>query len=284
MAIRIVINVDGAADVLAGAGAGAKVHPQRDTSVTFDAPADLATIPLVSGTDRYEAWDASGSSTSWYRSRLEKSDGTAWSDWSTPWQVTAELAIATLAGVKQRLGTTAATDDDMLERYVRKVNTAIIRRLGYYPGPASDTERLYDGRDAVRDATRLYITGGFRSLSKVELASGGTFSEVAAADWMAGPKAWALAPGEPCAWIDLLSGTIPTGAEDVRLTGIFGWASPPADLVDVAETWAVRNWKARASGDADVLGSDEFGNVIVSDRIPPSWRNIIDSYRTPMVA
>ena len=84
-------------------------------------------------------------------------------------------------------------------------------------------------------------------------------------------------------YVQLIAATFPAGYGDVRLTGTFGWASPPADLVEVAEAWAVRSWKARATGDADVLGADEYGNQIISDRFPASWRMTIDSYRVRSV-
>jgi hypothetical protein len=283
VAIKVIVNVASAADWIV-AEATARFRLDRDSSVAFSAPSEVTTTALVAGTDRYEVWDAGGASTSWYRFRIENDADSGISDWSTPWQVTSDQPIATLAGVKQRLGTTSSVDDDMLDRYVRDVNTDIIRRLGYFPGPSGDTERLYDGRDAVCGDTRLWVTGGFRSLSKVETAtsSSGTFTEVAAADWMAGPKAWSLAPGEPYGYVELLSGTFPADVENVRLTGVFGWASPPADLVDAAEALVVVKWKRRAAGTGG-LGTDEAGRT-------PEWiagkdlEMVISHYRLPMVA
>ena len=61
--------------------------------------------------------------------------------------------------------------------------------------------------------------------------------------------------------------------------GLFGWGRVPPDLARLATAWSVRSWKSRNSGDADVLGTTEFGEQIVSDRFPAQWRATIDSYR-----
>src|SRR5512137_3099211 len=106
MSIKVIVQVDGAADWLAHSAA-ARFRLDRDTTSAFAAPAEVVTTVLVSGTDRYETWDANGSSTSWYRFRIEDDADGALSGWSMPWQVLEERPIATLAGVKQRLGTGA---------------------------------------------------------------------------------------------------------------------------------------------------------------------------------
>ena len=79
-------------------------------------------------------------------------------------------------------------------------------------------------------------------------------------------------------------GYFPHGYSNVVITGYFGWSSVPAELVQRATLESVRHWKARATGDADVVGSDEFGNQIISYRFPAELRRVLDRYRYPVAA
>lgn len=180
--------------------------------------------------------------------------------------------IATLASVKQALGAPATTtDDDVLNFHIDGVNAAIIARLGYYTGPSSATTLTYDGRDAVRDGRRLWVTPGIRALTSIEIAS----VAVDVADIRLGPPSYRLRPNEPFHWIERETGCF-TG--DIVTVGMYGWAMVPADLARMATAWATRSWKTRATGDADVIGSDEFGEQIISDRLPAEWRRTIELY------
>ena len=73
--------------------------------------------------------------------------------------------------------------------------------------------------------------------------------------------------------------SFPFGYANCVIVGLFGWGRVPPDLVRLATAWASRSFKARNSGDADVLGTTEFGEQIISDRFPAQWRATIDSYR-----
>ena len=291
MAIKVIVQVDGAADWIT-ANANARFRLDRDTTAAFAAATEVITTVLVSGTERYETWDASGTTTSWYRFRIEDASDVALSGWSTPFQVTEDQQIATLASVKLALGTGAtATDDDALAFYIGGVNEAIIHRIGYYPGPSSDTTRSYDGKDAksaavAGDARRLWIPGGVRTVTSLTLgatAAAGTAATSTAYGLF--PRTYLLRPGEPYHWLEFYDVTtgnwssFPFGYANCVIVGLFGWGRVPPDLVRLATAWAIRSWKARNSGDADVLGTTEFGEQIVSDRFPAQWRATIDSYR-----
>jgi hypothetical protein len=292
MAQQIVLHVQNAGDLLAtaayGAGAVARLH--RDTTAAFAAPTSVTTVALVSGTDRYEVWDADGTASSWYRFRVENSGGTEVSDWSVPFQVLTQQPIATLAGVKLRLGAGATpVDDDALTPHIKAVNDAFIRHIGYYPGPSTDTTRTYHGRDAVRNGHRLWIPGGIRTLTgmTVGASTGATATAATSTDWSLGPTP--TRSGEPywyVEWVDVTTGNwshYPFGFGNVVMTGLFGWASVPDELIEWAESQVVRRWKARATGDADVVGSDEFGQAIISYRLPAELRRVLDAYRMPEI-
>ena len=288
MAIKVIVNVTGAADWIK-ADAAASFRLDRDTTAAFAAPTEVVTTALTTGVERYETWDASGTSTSWYRFRIEDDADAALSGWSTPFQVLTDQPIATLASVKLRLGSNAsATDDDILQSYIDGANGAIVQRIGYYPGPSADTSRTFHGRDAVKDGMRLWIPAGVRSITTMTIgaSTGATATAVTAADYVLGPASYLLRPGEPYHYIEFVDvttgnwGSFPAAYSNVNITdGLFGWATPPADLVTIASAWSIRMWKARAAGDADIIGTTEFGEQIVSDRFPAQWRRTIDAYR-----
>jgi hypothetical protein len=287
MAIKVVLQVDGSADWIA-ADATASFRLDRDTTSAFAAPTEVATTSLSTGVERYETWDASGAATSWYRFRIEDDSDVALSGWSDPFQVLATQDIANLATVKLRLGSNAsAADDDILESYIDAANGAIIQRIGYYPGPSTDTSRVYHGMYATKDQTRLRIPGGVRTVSALTIAlnTGGSQTAATAGAWVLGPNVHALRTGEPYQYLQMVDvptgawSTFPAGYDNVTITGTFGWEVVPPDLVAIASAWAIRQWKSRAAGDADILGTTEFGEQIVSDRFPAQWRRAIDQYR-----
>lgn len=286
MAIQVVLNIDGSADWLAG-NANARFRLDRSSSAAFSSSTEVVTTVLVSGTDRYEVWDTAGSPTTWYRFRIEDNADGALSDWSVPFQVLAEQPIATLASVKIALGSGAtSTDDDVLGFYVDGVNSRIIRRIGYYPGPSSDTTRTYHGCDAVRNGKRLWIPGGIRSLTSMTIAgsTGDTPTAVTTSDVILGPHSSTLRTGDAYSYIefkDVTSGNwsyFPYGYENVIPVGLFGPGQVPDDLVSVATSWVLHDWKTRNTGGAGMVGSEEFGFTDLS-RLPFEWRRVIDSYR-----
>ena len=130
MAIKVLVFVEGSADWITY-NANARFRLDRDTTAAFASSTEVVTTVLTSGTERYEVFDTSGTSTSWYRWRIEDAADVALSAWSVGWQVLESRPIATLADVKQRLGTTSATDDDMLVSIIGGVNDAFTAYIGY---------------------------------------------------------------------------------------------------------------------------------------------------------
>ena len=291
MAIKVLVFVEGSADWITY-NANARFRLDRDTTAAFASSTEVVTTVLTSGTERYEVFDTSGTSTSWYRWRIEDAADVALSAWSVGWQVLESRPIATLADVKQRLGTTSATDDDMLVSIIGGVNDAFTAYIGYYPGPSTDTARTLHGKDAVWNGHRMWIVGGVRSITTLAIAgsTGGATSNATSTDYILGPHASYLRPGEPYHYIEFVDvttgswGYFPHGYSNVVITGYFGWSSVPAELVQRATLESVRHWKARATGDADVVGSDEFGNQIISYRFPAELRRVLDRYRYPVAA
>ena len=282
MAIRVVVQIDNSGDWLT-ANANARFRLDRDTTAAFSSSTEVVTTVLTSGTERYEVWDASGTTSSWYRFRIENSGGTELSDWSAPFQVITPQEITTLASVKQQVATTSTTDDDLLASKIAGINGRIIQRIGYYPGPSTDTSRVYHGKDAA--GRRLWLPGGVRSITTLTVggSTGATQTAATSTDYIYGPDSYLLRPGEPYAfleWKDVTTGNWgywPYGYSNVTITGLFGWNQVPEDLVAIATEWAVHDWKVRNTG-GGVIASEEFGFTDLS-RIPFEWRRVIDSYR-----
>jgi hypothetical protein len=286
MAVKVIVNVEGAADWLAY-NSNASFRLDRSTSggATFTTSSEVVTQALTTGVERYEKFDNAGTSGSWYRFRIEDNADAELSDgWSTPFQVLDDQPIATLASVKSQIGSAgSAADDDVLGAKVDGINGRIIQRIGYYPGPSDDTSRVYHGKDA--HGNRLWLPGGVRSITTLTVggATGATQTAATSTDYITGPDSYLLRPGEPyhfLEWKDVTTGNWgywPFGYSNVTITGLFGWGQVPDDLVSIATEWAVHDWKVRNTG-GGMVASEEFGATDLS-RIPMEWRRVIDSYR-----
>src|SRR3954465_10621204 len=108
MSIRLRIKVPDPADVLSGYGAGALLRIERATSET-GSYAEITTLPVVAGTVTYEYWDASGTTTRWYRTRYSGTDtptpSTNFSGYSDPFTPDQPEAYASIDYVLQMFDT-----------------------------------------------------------------------------------------------------------------------------------------------------------------------------------
>jgi hypothetical protein len=186
--------------------------------------------------------------------------------------------------VKTRLTITDTADDDRLLQLIDEVN-------GYLDGPAgiatpirasTDTQRLYDGRDAMLERRMLYIRDGIQTLTLLELAdsTGGTF--LAETNFVLRPQSYDRLPGWPAQQVLLTENAasrFAAGYDNIRLTGTFGWADVPTDLADVAITLVVRMELAARSGQRDITGTDDQGSPLVSRYLAARDRVIIEAYK-----
>lgn len=257
MATLVRWHIDDPQNVLDTFGAGALSRIDRSSDYT---PAtagsatwttDLTTVAVVAGTTEHEYRDQTGvPGTSWYRIRFSKATPSASEDYSGYGPVFQAGApggeVITLEVAKTYLGIPATdTDDDPWLPYaVGASNRAIIRRIGVDIGPSPDTTRYYDGCDAVRYGTRLWIPGGIRAFLTVAVSTdGGTTFTAVSDDVRIGPNAHSRPAGEPGAYIEFkdraaIAGAwsyFPDGTDNVRITATafagFGWDAYPDDLV-----------------------------------------------------
>jgi hypothetical protein len=148
---------------------------------------------------------------------------------------------------------TDTTDDGELAGYVQDANEDLHEYIGIFYGPSIDTTRTFDGRDAVGNGKRLWIPGGVRSIGTLTMGyTGEALTEAASADWVLGPVAWELRPGQPYAYIEFLDVTtgswtmFPYGMRNVTAAGSeFGADRKPSTLVRIATDLAVARFMDR---------------------------------------
>lgn len=250
-------------DATDGYDAGAKVQLESCATET-GSYAFVASETIVAGVEAIYFRDAAGTSATWYKTWVSKSDGSQPSERSVAFQVASQPAgYVSLADVKSFLQIDDTVDDADLVRLVTAAAAELTRRIGVFVGPSIDTLRLYDGRDAVAGGRRLWIPGGIRTLTQVRLAptTGGTLTVATLADFLPRPKAQDRRTGMPAMRIDVSdqsSDTFPDGYDTVELTGTFGYAAVPDDLATLARMLVARMWADRSAGQLSAPTPSKF--------------------------
>lgn len=200
---------------------------------------------------------------------------------------TATGAYATAAAVKARLGIGSGdtTDDTLIGTICDQINQFIEspQGTGRILAPINSTTYLIDG-DGSR---RLYFPRGIRAITDLQIGAytGATKDVIAATDYYLRPLAQDRKPGWPAMYVELSDRpagsyrTFPEGYETVSMTCTAGWAAIPDDITDVALTTAVRAWHARQSGQADLVGTDETGEPLVSRYVAGFHWATLKAYR-----
>jgi len=296
----VTITVENPSEILdAGLyGAGALVRlqaavaeagPFADVSGTGSDP--TTTVEL--GRRAYTAMDPNGIQSTWYRTRYENVGASRVSDWTDPFQVALEGGlICSLYDVKQRVNIDEDDDtaDELLLEFIRHATDDIIgaTHRQFVRSPATGTATLLF--DVGRDSRELQVPKGIATLTQLEVAtqsqpdSGGTYVTVPVADWFLRPVTAERERGWPATKVvitDRPTGAIPhfyAGYNVVRAAIALGFAAVPGDIAGVGESAVVRRWKAKQSGQADIVGSSEFGARTLRF-ISPEERLVLDRYR-----
>jgi hypothetical protein len=66
------------------------------------------------------------------------------------------------------------------------------------------------------------------------------------------------------------------GKRTCKVTGKFGWAAWPIDVQNIGFNVLIRLYRARLSGEGDVVGTNALGNAIVARRISPEERKLLN--------
>lgn len=202
-------------------------------------------------------------------------------------------SYATAALIKERAGITDTYDDTLLGKIADQVNMWIERETQRVLAPITGTPVLtYDGTGS----NRLYLPvtadddypfiGGIRAITTVEVQeyTGAGYTTLAATDYFLRGKSHPAAPYDWLYLSDHPAGSYtrwPKGFDTVRITATCGWASIPDDVVEVAVTLGVRLWHARKTGQADLVGTDEMGQTLVSRLVSMRDRNTLRAYTLP---
>lgn len=186
--------------------------------------------------------------------------------------------------------TFVTTHDDLLTDLIDAVNSYLVGRIGMFLGPTTLTQIDIDGNRGVRSNRRLYFPFGIQTLSTIQVRSvtGGSLTSMPTTDVILGPRAWEprTDPDQPFTWIevkDVITGSFPyfpDGYENVRLTGTFGWVNPPTAIGEVGDTLVIKMFQARQSSQRDVIGSDDYGNPMVSRFMSMADENKVRQFMT----
>lgn len=289
--------------------AGALIQVQAGTASTQ--PGDFAdltgtgstpTIAIVAGTRIYTAYDPTGTSSTWYRTRYKNAAATRVSDWSDSFQAAPEGTglICSLYDVKQALGETGtANDEDILEN-IRQVTASIQHYTGrqFVRSPGSGTETWTedvggDGLDVLGYQRTLLYPKGLASLTTLEVATtsqpvtSGTYTTVTSTDWFLRPTATSRSYGWPATRIvisDVSGSYFARGYNTVRLTGARGWDTVPYDIQGIGQRAAVASYMTKGSGAGGMVALGPDGTTRILRHISPADMATLNSYRDVPVA
>lgn len=204
------------------------------------------------------------------------------------------LSYVTRANLKVRLniGTADTTDDDLLDDLCSQVN-AYVEFVTHRPvGPTTGGTAIFDAQEDVYPGGRLYVRQGIRTVTSATVApgTGETAVEANVADIIVLPRSQNRRPDWPGDWLifkDVVVGDVcdwGSGYGGITIVGDLGWASIPPEVSEVAEILATRAWYARQAGQADLVGSDETGQPLVSRFLSARDRDTLKAYRPDRLA
>ena len=201
--------------------------------------------------------------------------------------------LCTLANVKVALfptGYTDATDDALIQLYIDAVTGEVqeyTQRQFVTDAAASD---YYF--DIDRPSTTLYVPQGVQSVTTLgyakvsQPATGGTYTTVTAAYVLLRPLLKDRRGGFPADTIQIsdldVTSRFYNGYNTVKVNGVFGFATVPAEIERLALAIVVRRWQARKGGQSDTIGPSDFGGDVLRF-ISGEERALMDRYQDPSV-
>lgn len=245
MAALLTVTVDDPQDIIDTYGTGARVYVNRGTTDDVDDSSFLTSVLIVAGTTAYEVSDSAGTpGTDRYFIRFGTAtpavadDYGAWSDAILAGDAGGQ--VLTLETAKRWANIDDSVDDGWLVLAIGAINRAFIRQVGVDIGPSPDTTRTYDACKAVREGRRLWVPGGLRTFTTVEVSVDASTWTAVTSDVRIGPLEHERPHGSPGHYIEFkpyTSGSVSSfaGYAYVRITGpafeTFGAIAYPADAV-----------------------------------------------------
>lgn len=288
-------------DATDGYGTGALVQLESASSeggsYTF-----VASETIVSGRDAVYFRDAAGTSSTWYRTWISKSDGSQPSERSAAFQAGSLHAYASLYELRQTLalGSTDTGHDALLASWLEDLSSELSGACGrrFYRSPqvTGTTTVYFDVQDC---AARLsYATNGrgttdgqaldIISITNLYVRDSETSAYV---EVTAGDTGYYLQPGMGPG----LAGTdwpyedivlspagaytvFPTGYRAVKLVGVLGFPYVPGVIKRAVIAEAHERWRQSVSGGAAPQGVNQFGTPMFLSGNTDEWRT---ATRTP---
>lgn len=197
---------------------------------------------------------------------------------------------AIVANVKKRMAssdTYSADDDAVLTTLCNGINGWIEMKCRRVLAPIASATYLFD-RSAWSDhGTLLWFRNGIRDVTSFKIA-GGTglvLQTVPASEYVLLPRSQDRETGWPATRLLLHNGggtspfsEVAAGYGTAELVMATGFAAKPDEVIELAETAVVRAWHGRQAGQADIIGSDENGEPIVSRFVSAKDRETLDHY------
>lgn len=283
MPIKLILNIDNPADLIAGSyGTAAKAVIQSATSEAGTYAA-CGTVALSSTATQFEFWDATGDSDTWYRYRVTDGTGAIQSAFSDVFRGTALAAYATLDDLVERLQLPDQSQynllSDILVNISAQFDAEAHRQFYRIPQVSGTAVRYYDGDGS----DELTVPEGIVSLDSVEVAdyTGGAFTAIGTASWFLRP----IYPtaGWPYTELHLYGYTFPLGYGTVKLTGAFGFAAVPDLIREAVIQLASRTWNESKTRHSGVVGMPETGLVQLPMYRPDAWHRALQAYGRKIV-
>src|SRR3990167_777705 len=281
-------------DLLTGYSAGALLYLYSSATETGTYAAVGSGTAIVTGTQYYEVWDASGTFTTWYKSRVGNSGGTAFEDYSPAVQV-GSGAYADLADLKLAMDLpSGATRDPYLIELLADASELVDSTChrSFRRNPASGDGTFYFdisragqrrlsfaiGAPVASDGTVFDIVS-ITTLSMLDSEDDASYTTVAAGNtgyWLL-PGEQALGPSVPSEDIELaLNGTnfttFPVGRRIVKLVGALGFTYVPARVRQAVVDEARERYRQGPGGGPSQVGTNQFGVPILLTGLAPTMR------------
>lgn len=202
--------------------------------------------------------------------------------------------LCTLANLKLAIFPTSytdTTDDTTLQLYIDRLTDEVQEYCSrQFVGDTGASDYYFD---VDRKSRSLYVPDGITSVATVSYAqtsqpaSGGTYTAVTAANVLLRPLAGDRRQGFPADTIvisdvDTTAAAFYPGYNTVKVNMIRGWPAVPATIEGLAIAVITRRWQARRGGQADSVGSSDFGGPLLRF-MSAEERMTLDRYADPSV-
>lgn len=207
------------------------------------------------------------------------------------------LAYITRANLKVRLGIDESDtkDDDLLDDVVGEVNAYMEHVMRRPVGPINGGTAVtytFDAAEDVYPDGSLFVRHGVQSISSGTVAASTGEAGIAldTDDLVILPRSQNRRPDWPGFWVrfkDEVTGSVSdwgTGYGNIILVLVAGWAAFPPEIQQVGYVTAARAWSARASGQTDIVGTDENGTPLISRFLSSRDRGTLEAFRPDRLA